>query len=701
MKNFQITIIILVSYVVLDLLFNSAKVISLTILEELPEYHLTSDEQFSYENKIIDRKNEANPFSYVFKIIYRNNISNAYIRKRKSDIILKGKSTLTVIYGDGKNYSEDFDKYVELYEGYMENRPEDSSISGYIKDNYFYGRVIIAKEVYYIDQTESTTHRFRRESSGILIDKSEDLGKIFHDKNNSHYNPELVAHIKQAFRKRMQALTVKPDKSTLEEFHKWKQQGMLCPLLLVMDNSFLRILHGGNKQSAISHVLFTLEESNVIFRTTDFDMKGGADNIGFYIKKLEIVETIKPPYYLEKYSGTIPADSISALTTFTMYQELGNYCLGGLLTAQVFDESVLGLAFVGADDNNYGLGGICESTFYDTTFNTFLATAYLYEGRTLNQMQFEATIAHEIGHTFGSLHDSEDGRLDCFGHIMSPVVFDRYTNKKQVSFSSCSKRRMIDVMVMKAKCFEPVEASFCGNTILEKDEDCDCGLMMECSKKDPCCVPRRTSEQPCKYCNNFDMTCPCTGKYEGKSCPCGVRGRCLNDVCHSYECDRLGLTECDCAPVKLKSCEHCCQLDDKCVTAFRATQILIKEKQDKRVFERIRNMTSRTDKKHDIKGRIHERFCIGDEKIKKNCLHLQFFKATAGQYCSTRGSLGKCINNKETFVCKILEKKPKTHTFPFATGSCGTCFKIFSIFQIPAVKYIVFIFYCLILKEIT
>ncbi|XP_030745682.1 disintegrin and metalloproteinase domain-containing protein 10-like [Sitophilus oryzae] len=712
MNIYEITNILII-YAIFDLFFNHSKVISLTIFDEnqFAEYYQASNEQFSYDNKIRNRKREAKtPFTYAFSITYRHNMSNAYIKRRKSDVILKGKSTLTVIEDDGKNYTEDMSEYDELYEGYMENKPHDSSISGYIEDGYFFGRVVINGKVFYIDEVKPQALRRR-----IVIDRPMDVLRMFNETNNPYYDADLLAKLKRTYQERMMAPRSRSSVASKQIFQEWKKRGMLCPILAVIDNSFVRVIHKGNRNAAISHVILTMEEANAIFRGTDFDNQDGPDNIGFYVKNVEVIESGTAPHYVETYSRrkTIPADQF--LSKFSKYEALKNYCLGLLFTGQIFSDYVLGLAYVAYQKEFFRVGGVCETEIQGSFFNAMVASAITPDGK-LDQLKFDVTVAHEIGHSFGSEHD-EKHLVNCYGHIMSPEIFETYQNKKQISFSSCSRKSMIEIMAEKGACFEPVTEPFCGNTLIEEGEDCDCGVDVECMRKDPCCTTRRSSGQSCvvnkkKYschpsqgvcctkkctyafldnvdCKHFDMECPCENNQ--KSCYCGIEGQCIGSQCHSLECARLKLYECDCEKNKQKSCQICCMVNDQCVTSMKAARYLLKQQKDVEVLKRAMSYS----KPKSLKGRVYEDYCLTleNKKKKKNknkdvgktCLRLYFFNEAVGKYCTARGSIGKCTKYS---VCKIIEQRQ--HMFPLLESRAVSAIPsgIIPFFNIIFIKFI-------------
>jgi len=47
----------------------------------------------------------------------------------------------------------------------------------------------------------------------------------------------------------------------------------------------------------------------------------------------------------------------------------------------------------------------------------------------------------------------------------------------------------------KKNCFKDSEEAFCGNRIVEDDEECDCGFQQDCHEHgDTCCYPRVSSK---------------------------------------------------------------------------------------------------------------------------------------------------------------------------------------------------------------
>lgn len=71
----------------------------------------------------------------------------------------------------------------------------------------------------------------------------------------------------------------------------------------------------------------------------------------------------------------------------------------------------------------------------------------------------DLSLAHELGHSFGSLHDSTE---ECDGYIMSRQVPKEF-RRQRYTFSSCSKKAMVKTLVERGHCLQKEKSSFCGN----------------------------------------------------------------------------------------------------------------------------------------------------------------------------------------------------------------------------------------------
>ncbi|XP_028911005.1 disintegrin and metalloproteinase domain-containing protein 21-like [Ornithorhynchus anatinus] len=129
---------------------------------------------------------------------------------------------------------------------------------------------------------------------------------------------------------------------------------------------------------------------------------------------------------------------------------------------------VVGLAFV---------GGICDPRA-SSAVDAFVRDRLLPAAR---------TVAHELGHNLGMAHDF--GSCSCRRKL---CVMHAFLSDANV-FSNCSYRNYFSTITQRGLCLvnaPPAEAVFrlerCGNRVVERGEECDCGPPGDC-KWDLCC----------------------------------------------------------------------------------------------------------------------------------------------------------------------------------------------------------------------
>ena len=146
------------------------------------------------------------------------------------------------------------------------------------------------------------------------------------------------------------------------------------------------------------------------------------------------------------------------------------------------------------------------------------------------------TMAHELGHNLGLHHDTADcGCRDC---IMASTA--GFTPPDD--WSQCS-RDTLEVKIPRWKCLddtpepdliygEPV----CGNGLLEKGEDCDCGTQNQEECKSDCCNAATCKFNPGADCDSADGPCchKCKLQSPGTSCREASDDCDLPEYCSGY-----------------------------------------------------------------------------------------------------------------------------------------------------------------------
>jgi disintegrin and metalloproteinase domain-containing protein 10 len=268
------------------------------------------------------------------------------------------------------------------------------------------------------------------------------------------------------------------------------------------------------REEILSLIAHHVTAVNYIYRDTKFDGRSEHRNIKFEVQRIKIDDdsSCKCSHHRCGEMNQFCLENID-VSNFLNIHSLGNhedFCLAYVFTYRDFTGGTLGLAWVASASG--ASGGICEryKTYTETiggmyqstkrSLNTGIITFVNYNSRVPPKVS-QLTLAHEIGHNFGSPHDyppecRPGGLNGNFIMFASATSGDRPNNSK---FSSCSVGNISNVLDAiednkKRNCFTASAGAFCGNKIVEAGEECDCGYDdNEC--QDKCCYPRLLSNQ--------------------------------------------------------------------------------------------------------------------------------------------------------------------------------------------------------------
>ncbi|XP_077569691.1 disintegrin and metalloproteinase domain-containing protein 10 [Stigmatopora nigra] len=462
--------------------------------------------------------------------------------------------------------------YVEPSERYLEEMNMNFHSIIYHEDNITY------PHKYGSDGScaDPTTFQRMRKYQESAIDSPVKVVDTEHE--NRGYGPVI-------FRKKR---AVDPDKNT-------------CQLLIQADHFFFN--YYGSREAVIAQISSHVQAINSIYQITDFN---GIRNIGFMVKRIIINTTNTESDNPFRFANI----GVEKFLELNSEQNHDDYCLAYLFTDRDFDGGVLGLAWVASGSS----GGICEkhrlySDQKRKSLNTGIVTVKNY-GSHVPPKVSHITFAHEVGHSFGSTHDTGikctpgESSIQAEKELGNYIMYARATSGDKINnnkFSSCSIDLISAILsTKKDQCFVVSGQPICGNGLVEEGEECDCGYSDQCTND--CCynaneeAGKRCKLQPGKSCSPSQGPCCtelCSFKDQLNSCSketeCAYEGMCdgstagcpaprpkdnftschedtqvcISGVCSGSICEKHNLEECTCVSENEKDeaaelCHVCC-----------------------------------------------------------------------------------------------------------------------------------------------
>ncbi|KAK0059152.1 disintegrin and metalloproteinase domain-containing protein 10, partial [Biomphalaria pfeifferi] len=275
-----------------------------------------------------------------------------------------------------------------------------------------------------------------------------------------------------------------------------------CFMSLRADNLLYKQMEkkhpGAAKEEILSLFASHIKALNDIYPVTSF---GNYRNVRFQLQR-SIIMTACDVYDSRYCSDNLDVSNFLDLTSIENHD---SFCLVHTFTYRDFDGGTLGLAWVATPESrNSGVcgkfGAVRDSTnkISDRSLNTGIVTFINFKQDVPSRVS-QLTFAHEVGHNFGAQHDTTSacapyGTSESGASLGNFIMFPSATQgnlPNNAKFSSCSISsisKVLDTLEPKGKrvnCFQKSNNAFCGNSVVEFNETCDCGFIEECSDK--CC----------------------------------------------------------------------------------------------------------------------------------------------------------------------------------------------------------------------
>ncbi|XP_071138288.1 disintegrin and metalloproteinase domain-containing protein 10-like [Mytilus edulis] len=474
-----------------------------------------------------------------------------------------------------------------IYVGHVKGC-EGSRVFGYIVDGYFHGSIKIPQEttyhiepnkrcigkvkevpkahsvIYKEENIASDLKRFQKESD-IKVDSSWEV-KVYQWMQNETKSSHTDRGERYDSNRESKNPQLNNRNRTLDRHKRGTLVGRnACFLYMQADPMLFNRINSAYqnevlaKQYIIGLFATHVDAINTIYSNTVFKTYDNTINysgVRFKIQRIKIMtdatekcSTSQASKFCENNTNVVNFLNLHSQSDYDAF------CLAYTFTYRDFLHGSLGLAWMAYTAyTGQTSGGICEKhkPFSGNglpvmkSLNSGVVTLLNY-GNDVPPRVSQLSFAHQIGHNFGSPHDSGtlcapygtsavDAELGNYIMNDGSTTGNKNNNDK---FSPCSKDNITRVMDAvfngrygKRNCFQHDNAAFCGNNVVEAGEQCDCGYAEDCTDK--CCSGRDSNGNGCTL-------------TAGSSCSPSQGSCCDPQTCAPVTDGRQCIPETDCA----------------------------------------------------------------------------------------------------------------------------------------------------------
>ncbi|KAG1654923.1 Disintegrin and metalloproteinase domain-containing protein 10 [Nymphon striatum] len=440
-----------------------------------------------------------------------------------------------------------------IYTGYLAGIP-GSYVSGSVIDGLFQGKIVIGDKMYYVEKARRYIDNFNsskeRHKGGCGITQkyieeiSKDNAKMDDDLTEEYYPEDFTSESDFSSYENIYSNFHEPE--TLYRTKRAPDLRRTCSLYIQTDSLLFEHIKGKFdevkkvRDEITALIAEHVKAVNHIYSNTNFL---GFNGFKFIVQRITVNDSSACDTQQKRAANLYCARNIDVSNFLNLNSHANHsaFCLAYVFTYRDFTGGTLGLAWVATPGSS---GGICEKyksynekisdkpVTIKRSLNTGIVTFVNYNTPVPPKVS-QLTLAHEIGHNFGSLHDFPSqcrpgGAMGNYIMYSSATSGERPNNSK---FSPCSIRNISAVLTAifikrtKTNCFQKTNGSFCGNKIVEPGEECDCGYDdEECTEK--CCYPRMLSKRDLLMNSSAK---PCSRKPNTECSP--SQGPCCNSKC--------------------------------------------------------------------------------------------------------------------------------------------------------------------------